>query len=102
MVEIDDEETLKKENLSIKDYIKDFNVYPQNLENIKEKIENEIKEINNAYEKVDKEVSKSFELKLEKLKKEEKDMKNKLQTEVTKIKSALEKYSKLANELIIN
>ena len=78
VIPIDDEENLKKENLSINDYIKDYDSMAQNTENIKNKIENEIKEVNIRYEKVDKEISKSFELKHEKLIKEEKDMKDKL------------------------
>ena len=102
VIPINDEETLKKENLSINDYIKDYDSFSQNIKNIKNKIENEIKEINTRYEKVDKEVSKSFELKHEKLIKEENDMKDKLQTEVTKIKSKLEEYLTLVNELIRN
>ena len=102
VIEIEDEETLKKENIIINDYIKDFDVSAQNVKNIKEKIENEIKEINISYEKVDKEISKSFELKHEKLIKEEKEMKDKLDNEVTKIKSKLEEYLSLSNELIRN
>ena len=102
IIPINDEETLKKENITINDYIKDFAIYEQNVTNIKEKIENEIKEINIAYEKVNKEVSKSFELKHEKLIKEENDMKDKLQTEVTNIKSKLEEYLSLTNNLIRN
>ena len=41
-------------------------------------------EIDKAYEKVDKETTKSFEIKRENLKKEEEDLKEKLKTEVTK------------------
>ena len=102
VVQIDDEETLKKENISINDYLKDFDVCAKNITIIKDKIENEIKEINITYEKVEKEVIKSFELKHEKLIKEEKDMEDKLQTEVTKIKSKLEEYLTLVNDLIRN
>jgi len=102
VVRIDDEETLKKENISINDYIKDFDIYTQEITNIKDKIENEIKKINISYENVDKEVTKSFKLKHEQLIKEEKDMKDKLQTEVTKIKSKLEEYLSLINDLIRN
>ena len=83
VIQINDEETLKKENISINDFIKDFNVSAQNVINIKNKIENEIKEINIAYEKVDKESNKYFESNHEELIKQEKDMKDKLQTEVT-------------------
>ena len=60
VVQIDDEETLKKENISINDYLKDFDVCAKNITIIKDKIENEIKEINIAYEKVEKEVIKSL------------------------------------------
>ena len=102
VISINDEETLKKENLSINNYIKDYDIHEQKVEKLKNKIENEIKAINISYEKVNKEVSKSFKLKHEQLIKKEKDMKDKLQTEVTKIKSQLEEYLTLANELIRN
>jgi len=52
--------------------MKDYDLYAQNVEKVKNKIENEIKEINISYEKVDKEVTKFFELKHEKLIKEKK------------------------------
>ena len=102
VITINDEKILEKENITINDYIKDFDTCSKNVKNIKEKIENEIKEINISYEKVDKEISKSFELKHEKLIKEEKEMKDKLDNEVTKIKSKLEEYLSLSNELIRN
>jgi len=102
VIPINDEKALKKENLSINDYMKDYDLYAQNVEKVKNKIENEIKEINISYEKVDKEVTKFFELKHEKLIKEENDMKDKLQNEVTKIKSQLNDYLTLVNEVIRN
>ena len=51
-----------------------------------------MKEIDKRYEKVDKEASKSFELKIEKLIQDEENLKEKLKTEVTKIKEKLENY----------
>ena len=51
---------------------------------------------------MDKEVTKSFELKHEKLIKEEKEIKDKLDNEVTKIKEKLEQHLTLANSLIRN
>ena len=51
-----------------------------------------MKEIDKRYEKVDKEATKSFELKIEKLIQDEEDLKEKLKTEVTKIKEKLENY----------
>ena len=47
-------------------------------------------EIDNAYKKVGKETTKVYELKREKLNKEESDLKEKLKTEVTKIKEKFE------------
>ena len=86
LVQIDDEETLKKENISIKDSFKDLDTNIQKLTKIKNNIINEITEINKAYEKVDKETTESYKIKKENLEKEEKDLKEKLKTEVTKIK----------------
>ena len=102
VIQIKDEETLKKENISINDYVKEFDINAQNVINIKNKIENEINNINISYDKVAKEVSKSFELKHEILIKQEKVIKDKLQIEVTKIKSKLEEYLSLVNILIKN
>ena len=103
MLEVNDEESLKKENISIEDSKKEFNdIITKSLE-LKEKIEGQITEINNLYEKINSEVTKSFEIKHEKLTKEENDMKDILQTEVTKVKEKLENYSsELKNILKLN
>ena len=85
ILKINNEEELKKENIKIDDYMKDFDNNIQKLNNLKNKIENEMIEIDKRYEKVDDEVTNSYEIKLEKLKKEENDLKENLQTEVTKI-----------------
>ena len=87
VIPIEDEETLKKENINIKDYIKEFDESAKNVITIKDKIENEIKKINELYEKMELETTESFKLKHDKLKEEEKVMKDKLDNEVTTIKS---------------
>jgi len=51
---------------------------------------------------MDKEITKSFELKHEKLINEEKEMKDKLDNEATKIKSKLEEHLSLINSLLRN
>ena len=102
VIPIEDEETLKKENININDYIKEFVESSKNVITIKEKIENEIKNINESYKKMNKETTKSFELKHEKLIKEEKEIKDKLDNEVTKIKEKLDEYLSLSNTLIRN
>ena len=56
--------------------------------------------INNTYEKIDKETTAFFELKREKLKKEEENLKEQLKTEVTKIKEQLEINTSEVDNLI--
>ena len=75
IIPIEEEETLKKEKFNINDYIKEFNESAKNIVNINKKIENEIKNINESYEKMNIETKKSFELKHEKLLKEENETK---------------------------
>ena len=87
---MEDEENLKKENITIDDSTKEFDNNIQKLNNLKKSIEYEMTEIDKAYDKVNNETSKAFELKRDKLKKEEDDLKEKLKTEVTKIKEKLE------------
>ena len=87
---IDDEESLKKENITIEDSMKEFDNNIQKLNKLKELVENEMTKIDKAYETADKETTKSYEIKREKLNKEENDLKEKLKTEVTKIKEKLE------------
>ena len=83
---VNDEESLKKENITIDNYLKDFNDKSEKVMELKNKIEKEISEIDKLYEKVEKETTKSFESKHEKLIKEEKELKDNLQIEVTKTK----------------
>ena len=62
------------------------------LENLKQLIEKEVYELDNTYKNVDKEVSISYELKREKLNKEEFELKENLKFQVNKIKEKLEIY----------
>ena len=87
---IDDEESLKKENISIDNCTKEFNNNIQKLKKLKLLIEDEMTKIDNAYERVDKETTQSYEIRREKLNKEENELKETLKTEVTKIKEKLE------------
>ena len=90
LVKIEDEEELKKENISIENSNKDIELNIQKLTNLKNIIEREMSEIDKAYEKVDKETTNYYELKREKLKQEGEDLKETLKTETTKIKQQLE------------
>ena len=97
---INDELSLKKENISLENSTNEFNDYVQKINELKNKIENEITQIDKLYEKVNSETKKFFELKHEKLLKEEKGLQEELQTEVTKVKEQLENYLSKSNKLI--
>jgi len=103
ILELSDEDSLKKENISIDSAKKDFTDIIQKVTDLKNKIENEINSINKLYEKAIDDLTKSFQIKHEKLIKEENDMKENLQNEVTKVKEKLENFwTKINNEIKIN
>ena len=106
-MEISDEESLKKENITMENSKDELAINIEKLENLKKSIENEMRKIDEEYIKVEKETTASFELKREKLNKEESDLKEKLKTEVTKIKEIFENsiteinnLSKISEKLI--
>ena len=99
MIEINDEESLKKENITIELFTKEFIQKPINLKN---KIEKEINEINNNYNNIKNQINKKFKEEHEKLIIEENNLIEKLQNEVTKTKDNLEKYLYESNEIIEN
>ena len=103
LISIDDEELLKKENISLDSSINEFNKYIEKIKNLEQKIENEIIEINKAYENIDKEITKTYEEKHQILLLEENNLKENLQNEVTKIKEKLEYFlTDIKNILRIN
>jgi hypothetical protein len=57
MIEINDEESLKKENITIELFTKEFIQKPINLKN---KIEKEINEINNNYNNIKNQINKNL------------------------------------------
>ena len=70
------------------------------VKNLKYKIENEIKEIDKLYEKVEKEITEYYKRKHEELIKNEGDIKDNLQNEVTKAKEKLQEYLSFSNKII--
>ena len=102
VMDINDEEKLKKENISIEGSNKDIEDNKNKLEELKNKIENEMVKIDKLYDKVDNEVTKSYEIKHENLIKEENELKDKLKNEVTKIKENLELNISKINDILRN
>ena len=91
---------MKKENITLDSSTKKFNELSEKAILLKEKIEQEINEINKLYEKVNTELTKSYEIKHEKLILEENNLREKLQNEVTKVKEQLEKFLSESNKVI--
>ena len=100
LLSIENEEELKKENITLESSTKDFNSKFQNITNIKTNIEKELEKIDKLYEKVDKEIAISFKQKHEKLIFDENNLKEKLKNEVTKVKEKLENFFSECNSLI--
>ena len=99
-MEIYDEESLKKVDITVENSNKEFDVNIKKLTDLKKSIENEMGEIDKRYEKVDNETTKSYEAKREKLIKEENELKEKLKNETTKIKEKLENSLSEVNNLL--
>ena len=102
-MEITDEESLKKENLSGEILMNDFEKIVEKANEIKNKIENEINNINKLYDQTVDDITKTYKRRHEELEKEELLKKEKLDNEVTKIKEKLENYlTSTNNELKIS
>ena len=102
ILRINDEIELKKENISLKDSSKGINENTNNLQELKNKIENEIIKIDKLYDKIDNEITKSYETKHEQLLKEENELKDKLKNEVTKVKENMELNLSKINNILKN
>ena len=76
---ISDEDSLKKENITIEYSRKEFDEIIEKTNELKNTIEKEIIEINTLYDNVNKDIIKTFEKKHEILMKEENDLREKLQ-----------------------
>ena len=100
ILRIDDEENLKKENLSIDFSTKEFDDDIQKLDSLKNSIEKEMIAIDKEYERVNDETTKSYDSKRKKLKQEEEDLKDRLKNEVTKIKENMEDILSKVNNLL--
>ena len=83
MIEINDEESLKKEKITIDLFTKEL---IQKSINLKNKIEKEINEINNSYNDVKNQINKKFKEEHEILIIEENNLIDKLKNEVIKTK----------------
>ena len=100
LIFINDEESLKKENLTFDSISNDFNKTNEQISVLRKEVEEEIIKINNLYEDTNKKVTAFFEEKHKKLLEEENNIIEKLNNQVTKTKEKLEYYLSECNEII--
>ena len=100
LVELSDEEALKKENIDIDIETNNYNNISNEMINLKNTIEKELNILNQLFDKTIDELKKSYQKKHEKLLKEENDLKEELQNKVTKIKELFEINLSKINERI--
>ena len=100
LIEIYDEDSLNRENLDVKDEKERFNIISQRIIGLKDKIEIEIKKINQQFDKTINELKSSYQKKYEILKNEENKLRETLENKVTETKEQLELYLTEINENI--
>ena len=92
LLELSNIESIEKENINIESSTEEFDKIIEKTISLKNKIEEEINNINILYEKTMKELTNSFAQKHEKLIKIENNLKEQLQIEITKVKEKLENF----------
>jgi len=97
---LNDEESLKKENITIENEANGLDEMIKKSADLKGKIEKEILAIDELYDKINKEVIESFKKKHEELIQKENYLKEKLKIEVTTIKEKLEKFLSESKKVI--
>lgn len=86
LILINDEETLKKENLTLDSISSDFDKVNEQILNLSKEVQEEIIKIDNLYQSTNKKVTEFFEEKRKKLLEEQNNLIDKLKNEVTKTK----------------
>ena len=100
LVELEDIEALKKENITIESVANNFVGIYDKVVDLKNILEKEINKINYLYEKTMDELTETYMKKHQILLNEENGLKEKLQFEVTKTKEKLEDYLSKSNHYI--
>ena len=93
---------MENNRISYDKLIFDFDKIFNKAKNIKQRIELEIKKINNSYIILMDEITASFEQQHNKLNEKEKNIKFELDLKVTKIKEELENFLKESNDILIS
>ena len=100
LIFINDEESLKKENLTIDSTANEFDKSNEELLKLTEEIKKELIKIDNLYENTNKKVTNFFDEKRKKLLEEQNNLIDKLKNEVTKTREKLENFITECNNII--
>ena len=101
LIDINNKESLKSNNISYDKSISDFDKVFKKIKNIKQRIEEGIEEINISQKKIFNEITTSFEDQRNKLNRKEKQLKLELDEKVKQIKEELNKFLNDVNQLIL-
>jgi len=99
-IDINDNEALKKENISYENSIIEFAKFSKESIILKEKIENELAKLTNLEQKILNEIRESFKKQHDNLTKIEKELNDDLMKNVTKVKEELENYISQSIDII--
>ena len=103
LIRIEDEESLRKEIITIDFYQKDNEEIKNKIMDIKDKIKKEQDELDKIYEDIKNKIKNNYEKKMEELLKEENNLIDKLNNEITKVKENLyNNFRKITDEIKIN
>jgi len=100
LIDINDKDSLKSNNISYKESITEFDEFFKKMKNIKQKIEEEIEDINNSHKKIMEEITSSFNDQRFQINKKEKQLKLELDEKVTDVKNDLEIFLRESNDII--
>jgi len=100
LIDINDKDSLKSNNISYKESITEFDEFFKKMKNIKQKIEEEIEDINNSHKKIMEEITSSFNDQRFQINKKEKQLKLELDEKVTDVKNDLEICLRESNDII--
>lgn len=100
VTDINEKNLLDKYNLSYSKFLSDFDVLFKNMQNLKNRIEEEIKEIDNTHKKMNDEIHLCFEEEHMKLNEKEKELKLELDEKIKVTKNKFEKYLFKSNKIL--
>ena len=100
IIDINDNEALKKENISFENSKTEFEMFSKKSIILKEKIEGELTKLTNLEDKISKEMRESFKKQHDNLTKIEKELNDDLMKNVTKVKEELENFISQSLEII--